>query len=715
MENIIKQFFYPKSICVVGASTKEKSIGYEILNSILSYGYKGKVYPVNPKANEILGLKCYSSINEISKKIDLSIVVVPKSIVEDVMNEILNADVKAIVLITAGFREIGEEGKKFEEIILENIKKHNAYLVGPNCMGIINTNIDIKLNATFVAEKPESGKIAFLSQSGALGASVLNSLRETDIKFAHFISVGNKADLNENDFLQFWQNDENVSVITLYLEDFSNGEKFIELFKEGLIKKPVIILKAARTSSGIKAASSHTGAIATQDIIVEAVLKQFGAVRVNNINELFNTAKGLEHFPIPEGNKVAIVTNAGGPAILTVDRLETEGLVLSNLEEDTKQKLKEIVHPEGSIENPIDLLPNGTAENYKNVIEILLLDENVNSIISIFVEPIMVQPDEVVAEVNNIISELSEKRDLSGKSNKPIFQVIMPRPEFWNRYRLIKFTKSSQKKFPLFRNPEDPPKIISNMLFYSNQNNAIYKSQNAQYRITKANNDNIRKDSNSESTAEKYLAQEEIIKLTNYYNIPLVKSFLINPTEILKKEYQFNYPVVLKGINKNVVHKTELNAVEINLNSKEELFSAINKMKRNFNEMNLELENLIIQPYLKQKYELLIGGFRDNVFGPIIMFGSGGKYVEIFKDTSLKSAYVNDNDIDEMINETKIGKIIKGVRGEKSVNLILLKKIIRSSAQMILDNEAITEYDINPLIITEDNSIYAVDVKVKLN
>ena len=341
--------------------------------------------------------------------------------------------------------------KRVEKRILQKVTDAGARLVGPNCMGVICTFEDVSLNATFVAEKPEIGETGFCSQSGAIAAAVLNSLRETDIRFGHMISIGNKADISENDILKYWNEDERIKTITFYLESFSDGETFIQSFIQGRgISKPVIVLKGGRTQAGIKAASSHTGAMASNDKVVEAILKQFGIIRVDDLNELFNTAKGFENFPKPKGNRVAVITNAGGPAILAVDSLEKEGLLLAELSQETKNKLREIVHPEGSINNPIDLLPGGTAEQFKSVNEIVVQDTNVDVVVSIFVEPIMVPAFDVIEGINSIVS------------NKPIFQVVMPLPESWEKYRRDSITKK-----PLFRNPEDPAKVISNILFYS--------------------------------------------------------------------------------------------------------------------------------------------------------------------------------------------------------------------------------------------------------
>jgi acetyltransferase len=683
----LQKFFYPKSICVAGASTKEKSIGYEILKTIKNYGYIGKVFPVNPKAEEILGYKCFHEISNIAEPIDLAIVVVPKQFAEESIDALLERDVKLIVLITAGFKEIGKEGEEFEKQLLTKIKNADARLVGPNCMGLINTLEGIKLNATFVAEKPECGTAGFLSQSGALGAAVLNSLRETDIKFAHFISVGNKADVNENDVIKFWENDDNIKVITLYLESFENGREFIKQFFSGEIVKPVIVLKAGKTSSGMKAASSHTGALSSKDKIVDALLKQFGIIRAENLNELFNTAKGFENFKVPKGNRVAVVTNAGGPAILCVDSLEKENLTLAAFSDKTKTALRQVVHPEGSINNPVDLLPGGTAEIYKQVNEIVAADENVDAIISIFVEPVMVQPFNVIESVYSLESE------------KPILQVAMPMPEFWQKYR-----NESSKKLPLFRNPEDPAEVLSNMLFYAKAKEKLSNNTDQYAKMISAVK-------TSKTFLPGFLSQPEVNKLFQEYKLPLIKSTLIKPTAIISDEF---FPCVLKGINKNVVHKSELDAVKLNIRSKEDFIEAVKGIKFSFSRAGYEVEEFLVQQYVRPRFELLIGGFRDPSFGPILMFGSGGKYVEVFDDVSTKSCYLCDNDIDDMINSTKVGKLLYGVRGEAQCDLKELKKIITSCALMMIENENIKEFDLNPLIIGEDRNYYAVDVRVKI-
>ena len=539
------------------------------------------------------------------------------------------------------------------------------------------------MNATFVAEEPRNGKMAFCSQSGAIGAAVLNSLRETDIRFSQFISVGNKADVTENDLLEFWEKDKNVSVITYYLESFEAGEEFLKYFSDEKISKPVIVLKGGRTSSGIKAASSHTGALGSSDKVVDAVLTQFGIIRADDLNDMFNTAKGFEDFPMPMGNRVAVVTNAGGPAILAVDTLERNNLTLAELTSATKLKLREIVHPQGSVNNPVDLLPGGTAEQFKQVNEILIADKNVDAVISVFVEPIMVPAIPVIEGLNEI------------QSDKPIFQVVMPLPEFWEKYR-----KESKTKRSLFRRPEDPAVVIGNMLKFINKPS---NKSRLQPRKIKSIDDQLEKN--------KFLSQEEVIEISEQYNLPNIKSQLLKYDEL--KTADLKFPVVLKAVGEKIIHKSELKGVVLNINDKNELIKTANEMINSFKQKNIELDSFLIQPYINTKFELLVGGFRDPSFGPMVMFGSGGKYVEYIDDTIIRSAYLTDFDIDEMINNTKIGKIVQGVRGESSADMNKIKKTINSVAQMMLNHREITECDLNPLVVTEDNNIFAVDIRIK--
>ncbi len=687
LENI-KNFFYPDSICVVGASTKEKSIGYELLRTMLNYGFKGKIFPVNPRAEEILGLKCFHTIEEIEEVPSLGIIVTPRKFVEDSINSLLAIGTKSFILITAGYKESGQEGAEAEQRIKQIVTENGGNLVGPNCMGVINTVDDVKLNATFVAEKPEKGTIGFLSQSGALGAAVLNSLRTSDIRFAHFISVGNKADLTENEITHFWNSDPNVQILTYYLESFENGLAFLLPFIKGEIEKPAIVLKAGRTSGGIKAAQSHTGALSSKDSVVSALLRQFGIIRAENVDELFNIAKGFENFPLPKGNRVGIVTNAGGPAILAVDALEKEGLELARFSEATLSKLKTIAPPNGSIKNPIDLLPGGTSDIYVAAIETILQDENVDSVISVFVEPVMVEPFGVVEKINAI------------KSDKPILQVVMPLPEFWEKYR-----KNSNFKKPLFRRPEEPAKVISEMLFHSKRSKELAKNRNDYLdSLAKLKLNKIERRAN-------FLPPKETEEFLKKKGFPVANEIFLTYEEI--KNFDGNiFPLVIKGFAEGVTHKTEFKAVKLNIKNKEELLQGAFSIKKSFEEKGKNLLYFILQPHLKFENEFLIGASRHPSFGPIVMFGTGGKYVELFNDVSIRSALLSKTDAEEMIFSTKAGKILKGYRNEEKTEIETFVRLLRETAYLMLSNPEIMELDFNPVVISNGKPVIT-DSRIK--
>jgi acetyltransferase len=681
MNSPIKNFFYPQSICIAGASSKEKSIGYELLKNIRDYGYTGKVIPVNPKGGEILGYKCLTQISEIEEPVDLGIVVVPKIYAEETINNLLDIEVKSIILITAGFRETGGEGVRIEKRIVQTVRKAGGRIVGPNCMGAINSLEGSKFNATFVAEKPKSGKTGFLSQSGALGAAVLNSISDTDIRFAHFISVGNKADINENDILDFWEADPNVSAMTFYLESFVDGEGFINRFIDKKIKKPVIVLKAGKTESGMKAALSHTGAMGSEDKAADSVLKQFGVIRAESVNEMFNTAKGFEYFPIPKGNRVAVLTNAGGPAILAVDAIEKEGLKLAKLTNETKLSLREIVHSEASVHNPVDVLPAADAETYKRCAELLLADENVDAVVSIFVEPVMVSPRDVVRGINEI------------ESDKPAFQVVMPLPKFWTEYH-----DRPENIKPVFRNPEDPAEVIANMLFYKKSREAKTTG-----RLAKREAPAVKL-----KTGE--LPQEEALELAKECGLPIVDSQLLKYNELNKVT---GFPLVIKAVGEKLTHKSDLNALRLNIKNRYELKNAADELKIDLKKKGYKIDKFLLQPYVKIKHEVLLGGVRDSSFGPAIMFGTGGIYTEVYKDVVMRSAYLTDADIEQMISSSAMGKILKGARGQEAADISKLKAAIKAAAQMMIDYPSIAEFDINPLAYTADGDFFAVDIRIR--
>jgi len=697
----LHNFFYPQNILLVGASSKPKTIGYEILKSIIQFGFKGKIFVVNPKSEEILGVKCNKSIEEINDEISLAIILVPKNLVYDSLKECSLKQIKNVIIITAGFREIGEAGAKLENQITEFAKQHNIRLVGPNCMGIINTDEQVKLNATFAAEVPHYSPISFLSQSGALAAAVLNTIKETGYTFGQFISIGNKADVNENDLLEFWWKDQKTRVITMYLESFDDGRKFFDLARNVSIDKPVIILKAARTQSGTRAASSHTGALATKDDIVDAALKQCGCIRVKTIEEMFETAKAFLRFGPLKSNRIAVLTNAGGPAILCTDEIEKNNLTLSQLKEETKNKLKEILHPEASLNNPVDMLPSADAKTYREATRILSQDENVDAIITIFVEPVMINSFEV-------IKELAEEQ----KSNpKPVVIVTFPLPHFWEKWK-----QEGINDALILKSIEISPVILSNLYRYYQRKLNSRKTEETLNEKSRTKISNILKNVKTQNTDNSFLTSKECNSVLKALELPVVKSkFFIRKEELIKIASEIKFPCVLKISSRKFTHKSDIEGVILNIQSKKELISSFEKLKSKLKKMNLlkDIDEFEIQEYFESEVELIIGAYRDNSFGAVINFGAGGKLVEIIQDKNLALAPVSKSEAMELIKSSKVYPLLTGFRNIKKIDITKIAEVIEKVSLLIFEFNEIKEIDLNPVMI-KDQKIKIVDYRISI-
>lgn len=697
----LKDFFYPKSVLLIGASSKPKSIGYEILKSMIDFGFKGKIFVVNPKAEEILGIKCFKSTEEIEDEISLAIVLVPKNLVTESLKSCAAKRIKNVVIITAGFREVGEEGKKLETEITEFARENNIRLVGPNCMGLINTDENVRLNATFAAEVPHYSPISFLSQSGALAAAVLNTIKETGYTFGQFISIGNKADVNENDLLEFWWKDEKTKVITMYLESFENGRKFYELAKEVTKEKPVIILKAARTKSGSSAASSHTGALATQDDIVDAALHQSGCIRVQTIEEMFETAKAFLKFKKITGNRIAILTNAGGPAILCTDEAEKNGLKLSELKIETKNRLKEILHPEASVKNPVDMLPGADAITYRMAAKILSEDENVDALIVIFVEPVMIDSFEV-------IRQLAEEQN---SNQKPILIVTFPIPHFWNKWK-----NEGNEDTIILKSVELAPVILKNIFDYYHNHEIENEFDIVMAEKTKSKISKIIKRFKEQAPENFFLSSKECKSILEALDLPIVKSkFFTEKTELKKIAEKIDYPCVLKISSRKLTHKSDVDGVILNIQNKKELFIAFEELKSKLkkNKLIQNIDEFEVQEYFEGKLEVIIGAYRDKSFGPVINFGAGGKFVEIIQDKNLALAPITKEKAIELIRGSKIYPLLSGFRDIKKTDISKLADIIEKISYLVFEFEEIKEIDLNPVII-KGSQIKLVDYRIAL-
>ena len=687
MINPLDNIFYPKSIAIIGASSKKATLSYELVNNIINFGFQGKIFPVNPKADAVHSIKAYKSLKDIPDEVDLVIIMVPRDLVLPAIDDCGAKKVNAVVVITAGFKEVGGEGAVLEEKLIEKIKKYNIRLVGPNCMGLINTHTSVRLNGTFVLGTPVEGGIGFVSQSGALGAAVLKTVEQNDIGLSQFISIGNKADISGNVVLEYWKDNPHVKVITVYLESFGNPKKFMEITREITKKKPVIVIKSAKTSAGMKAASSHTGALAGADTVVTAFFEQGGVIRVNTVDELFDIAKAFDRTEIPQGNRIGILTNAGGPAILGVDEAELWGLELPELSFETKQMLKELAPPEASFGNPVDILPAANAEMYEKATEIMLADENIDSLIIILGPPLMYDTAEIARSICRACA----------KSKKTSMLVLMSQDDIIQRMKNI-----APCHPPIFRFPESAARAIGEMYAHKLWRNIPLGC----YKKFDVKKDEVKKILDKQNkTGEFYLDFEDVYKILRAYGLSVIDSSIAADIETSKKlAKKIGYPVVIKAIGRELIHKTEVGGVLIDIHNDEELENAEENLIAKLKSKGLQnkLEGFLIQPYLRGGIETIMGVFKDPKAGHLVMFGLGGVMVEVLKDVKFKLLPITDIEADSLIKSVQCYKLLKGVRGKPPVDFEFVKENLLRLSQLIEDFPEFTEIDFNPFIFSHN-------------
>lgn len=690
----MKYFFKPESVALIGASTNPEKLGFKILKNLIEGGFKGKIYPVNPKGENILNLKCYKSISEIPYFVELAIIVVPAEFVCDIAEECGKKGVKGLIVISAGFKEIGEEGKKREEKLKEIIKKYGVRLIGPNCLGIIDTRN--KLNASFAFEMPPEGKISFITQSGALGTAILDWAIKENVGLSKFVSFGNKADVNEIDLIEELKDDEDTNVILLYLEGVSEGRKLIEVARKTISKKPIIIVKAGKTESGAKSASSHTGSLAGSDIAFNSAVKQSGIIRANTVEELFDYALIFSYQPILKGNRIAIITNAGGPSVMAVDMIEEKGLLLSRFSEKTINLLKKYLPPVSSINNPVDILGDAKADRYEKAIEAVLSDENVDGIIVILTPQIVTQPYETAQSIVRT----------SKKYEKCVISCFMGGKRVEEGIKILK-----ENGIPNYPTPERAVIALKGMDDYRRFRESNLKGRFIEFDVNK---EKVReKIENLKRSKTKIIGDIEGREILFLYGINVVSSFIAKNEEECENFLKRNEgKFVMKLISPDIIHKTEAGGVKIGIKSPEEAkkaFKEIIDSARKY-KPDAKIVGVQIQKMIEKGIEVIIGVSKDVQFGHLIMFGLGGIYVEILKDVSFRIAPLTDIDADEMVNEIKSAKILKGYRNIPECNTEKIKETILKISQLVCDFPEIKEMDINPLIVNERDAI-AVDVR----
>lgn len=699
----LKLILAPRSVAVIGASAREDSVGRAVFANILFSGYKGIVYPVNPRVKSILGVRAYPTILDIPDEVDLAIIIVPNITVKKVIEECGAKGVKGAVIITAGFKEIGAEGEKLEKEVVEAARKNRISIIGPNCVGLINTDPQVSLNATFARPfTPRPGHIAFISQSGAFGVAALEYARRRDIRLSKFISVGNKADVNENTLLPALRDDEQTRVILLYLEDLVNPAEFMELSREIGEKKPILVIKSGRTTAGARAASSHTGALAGSDEIYNAFFTQAGVIRVDSLEELFDCGLAFASQPAPKSNRVAIITNAGGPGIVATDTIIRQGARLASLDARTKERLARLLPPTAALENPVDLIGDAKEDRYESAIRIVLEDDSVDGAVIICTPTVFTDLEAIARTIQETVP----------RYGKPVTVCFMGTEDVEKATRILE-----EAGIPHYVFPEIAAKVMARLTQYGwwvrRPLTGIKKFEDVDKKKVEA----ILKKARQEG--RKFLPEPESYALLQAYGFPLASYALVRTEEeCLEQAERLGFPVVLKVVSPQILHKIDVGGVRLNIEDREHALKAYREMMTSIKQKMPEAEiwGVLVQKMIKGGKETILGLKRDPLFGPVIMFGLGGVYVEATRDVSFRIAPLRELTAARMIREIRGYRILEGFRGEERSDVEKIEECLKRLSQLALDFPEINELDINPLIVlSQGKGALVVDARILLS
>ena len=691
----LDKIFNPQNVAIIGASDVEGSVGYAIVKNFTKMGYTGKVYFVNIRKNEILGIKTYPTVDQIPEPIDLAIIATPAKTVPDVMEECGKAQVKGVIIVSAGFKETGPAGKALEEKILEASKKYSIRVIGPNCIGIIRPRNN--LNATFLDKMPKPGNVAFLSQSGALGSAILDWALHENIGFSNFVSVGSMLDVDFGDLIDYFGSDPKTKSILMYIEGITEARKFMSAARHFARTKPIIVVKSGKFSESAKAAASHTGSLSGEDAIYDAAFKRAGVVRVNEIADLFNAAEVLGTQPLPKGPRLAIITNAGGPGVMATDSLIAQGGKLAKLSQKTLDSLNAILPPFWSHGNPIDVLGDARSERYKAAVEACLNDENIDGILIVFTQQAVSESVEIAKNIVELVRSKSYQ-------NKTILTSFMG-------YGAVQEANSilNANNIPTYTTPEQAIRTYMYMYNYQRNIGLLYETpEELPVDSAPPKRPIMALIRNAAFEGREILTEDEAKKILKYYNFPVVKTAVANTVEeAIAFSQDMGFPVVLKILSPQIIHKSDAGGVILNVNSPQEVreaFEVLIQRATAYNP-NAQIIGVTVQPMIEKKgQEIIIGGKTDPVFGPVILFGMGGVGVELFKDYSIGLPPLNTTLIHRMMEETKVYRLLKGWRNAPSVDLKKLDETVLMFSQLLVDFPQIKEIDINPLLINEKDA-----------
>ncbi len=688
----------PQSVAVIGASTDSRKVGNNVLDNIIQGGFEGHIYPINPKVDKILGLKCYQSLTDIPEKVDLAVIVIKRDLVVPVLRECALGGVKAVIIITAGFGEIGEEGRKLQNDIIQIVRQNKMIMMGPNCLGLINPWH--KLNASFGQGIGEPGSIGLISQSGALITAIQDMSVETRTGFSVMASLGNKASLDEVDFLRNLRYDDNTKVVAAYLEDISRGQDFMRVAERVSKTKPVVILKAGRTESGAKAASSHTGSLAGADSAYNSAFERTGVIRVESIEHLFDICTAFAYQPLPQGDRVAVVTNAGGPGIMMTDALEMAGLKMARLSDSVKEELMNYLPAAASAHNPVDVLGDAGGELYGKSMDILLESDSVDGLI-VILTPQKMTDDVAIAEA--IVAA-------SKKYSKPILACFMGAKIVAEGIGLLR-----ENKIPQYSIPERAAYAMREMVSYSNYKRRPLRVVE-RFAVNKIPVIKTIRSVLSKGFLE--IGEIDAKAIMKAYNFNVPPGLLAtNVEEAASFSAEIGFPVAMKISSPDILHKSDVGGVRIgmqNVAAVEDAFELMMmRVKRKM--PHAEIRGVLLEKMILGGREVILGMKKDPQFGPVLMFGLGGIFVEVLKDVSFGLAPITSEECIKMIESTKSYKLLTGARGEKPYDILSIVENIQRMSQLVIDFPEISEIDINPLKVGyEGDGAYVVDARIVL-
>jgi acetyl coenzyme A synthetase (ADP forming)-like protein len=687
MKKDIESVMAPRSIAVVGATNRPGSVGLAVFRNLLTAGFEGVLYPVNPNAKFVQSVKAYPKLTDIEDEIDLAVIIVPAPIVSNVLAEASAKQVKGAVIISAGFKEIGGRGVELEKGLKETVRKYGICTIGPNCLGVINNSKDVRMNASFATKMPKPGNIAFISQSGALCTAVLDYAQGRNVGFSKFVSFGNKADVNEVDLLQYLRDDPQTNVILMYLEDISDGRAFLETARQitWQAHKPMLAVKSGRSAEGARAAASHTGSLAGSDSTYDAIFYQSGIKRVESIDELFDYASAFSKQPMPKGKRIAIITNAGGPGIMATDAAVRHNLEIAALSDETKNKLKQVLPPTASVANPVDVIGDATHERYEAAIAHVLKDENVDGAIIILSPQAMTD----VLQTAQIVPNVAQGID------KPLLCSFMGIVDVSEGVQYLE-----KHGIPNYAFPEAAVRSMSAMCFYA----GLLALEHRQVRQMPAHGDVaktiIRKRLTDADSY--YMSERQANEILQCYGFPVLESILLKyVSDIDNLTDEQIFPAAMKISSGDIVHKFDAGGVRLKIKTKDQAREAFEEIIANAKAFNpsARIDGVIIEPMAKRGVEVILGAVRDPRFGPICMFGLGGTFVEAMKDVTFRIAPMWEVSAEIMIRTIKAYRILQGVRGAPPCDIDAIKDCILRLSQMLTEQPEIAELDINPLIV----------------